>query len=178
MPAPPQTRDTGAWPARSLLGPVRHVAALSLGGALELRGHEVPEGGGEAGANVGSIHELGRWGEALAVRYFEERGWAILDRNWRSGHAEVDLVVRRGAVVAFVEVKTRVAERSGHPLESITLAKRREIERVARAWLTTRGGDLAARCAFRFDAVAVTTPRGRPAKVCHVPDAWRIGDSG
>ena len=127
---------------------------------------------------MGSIHELGRWGEAIAVRYFEERGWAILDRNWRSGHAEVDLVIRRAALMAFVEVRTRAAERSGHPLESITVAKRREIERVARAWLTTRGGDLSACCAFRFDTVAVTTSRGRPAKVCHVPDAWRIGDSG
>ncbi|HUG01964.1 MAG TPA: YraN family protein [Longimicrobiales bacterium] len=115
-------------------------------------------------------HRLGAAGESLAAAYLAARGYRILERNVRSGRAEVDLIVRRGRTVAFVEVKTRAGPDYGHPLEAITRAKRREIERVAAAWVRNSGapGD-----AYRFDAVAITWDgRGEPA-IEHVPDAWR-----
>ena len=74
---------------------------------------------------MGAGQERGRRGERVAEQHLLDRGWEILDRNWRSGHAEVDLVVRRGSVLAFVEVKTRSQRGSGDPLESITGRKRR-----------------------------------------------------
>ncbi|MFW6078621.1 MAG: YraN family protein [Gemmatimonadota bacterium] len=115
-------------------------------------------------------HDLGRLGEALAAATLAARGWSILERNFRLGRNEIDIVARRGAVVAFIEVKTRAGSGHGHPLEAITPAKRREIERVASAWLERHGrtGDV-----YRFDAVAITwPPHGRPV-VEHVTDAWR-----
>jgi putative endonuclease len=90
----------------------------------------------------------------------------------------VDLVIRCAGVVAFVEVKTRAGDGCGDPLEAITPWKRREVERVARAWLRIRGGMLEGRHAFRFDAVAVIIARGRPPDVRHVPDAWCAADCG
>ena len=116
-------------------------------------------------------HELGRWGEELAARHLAAHGWTILQRNFRLGHKEVDLVVRRRGVVAFVEVKSRSGIAFGHPLEAITRAKRREIERVARAWVARHGrpGDV-----YRFDAVAVIRGEGAPPTVEHVEDAWRL----
>lgn len=115
-------------------------------------------------------HELGRGGEALAARFLERKGWVILERNYRLGHAEIDLVARRGGTLAFVEVKTRSGPAFGHPLAAVTAQKRREIERVARAWIQRWGR---AEYSYRFDAVAITWHRGARPLVEHVPDAWR-----
>ena len=60
-------------------------------------------------------HDLGRWGEELAAAELTRRGWIVLARNYRLGHREIDLIARRGAVVAFVEVKTRAGAGSATP---------------------------------------------------------------
>lgn len=124
-----------------------------------------------------NTHRVGRHFEELAARHLEARGWRILARNVRAGRKEVDLVARRGDVVAFVEVKGRRGRGFGHPLESITWKKRREIAEVARAWL--REASLPAGVTVRFDAVAVTVAgagaRARVEHVVeHVEDAWRL----
>ena len=77
--------------------------------------------------------------------------------------------------MAFVEVKTRRGEGWGHPLEAITPAKRREVEAAALRWLRTEGRALGERVEVRFDAVAVRVEPGRPPRVEHLPDAWRLG---
>lgn len=115
---------------------------------------------------------MGDRGEQMAAAYLAERGWVILHRNYRIGHREIDLVMRRTEVVAFVEVKTRGGLGYGHPLEAITWKKRREIQRVAAAWADRHGlpGDV-----YRFDAVAILLPAGGGDPVIeHVEDAWRI----
>lgn len=115
-------------------------------------------------------HELGRRGERLAASYLQHRGWRIVERNWRFHHKEIDLVARRGRVVAFVEVKTRGAGALGHPLETITAAKRRDLAIAARGWITLRGGPGES---YRFDAVAVVQDR-RGTRVEHLEDAWQL----
>lgn len=97
----------------------------------------------------------------------------MLARNYRLGHREIDLIVQKGDTVAFVEVKTRSGKGFGHPLEAITARKRREIERVARAWLQRHGR---AGLAYRFDAVSVQMRPGHPPLLEHVRDAWRLGE--
>lgn len=95
----------------------------------------------------------------------------ILERNFRFGHKEIDLVARRGDIVAFVEVKTRNGLNFGHPLEAITRAKREEIRRVASAWIARHGcrSDL-----YRFDAVSVIYEGGTLPRLEHLEDAWRL----
>jgi putative endonuclease len=117
-------------------------------------------------------HRIGRRFEDVAAAWLEARGWRIIERNVRFGRKEVDLVMRRGDLVAFVEVKGRRSARYGHPLEAITPRKRREIELVASWWLA-RADDPELRC--RFDAVAVTRGAGGRLEVDHVEDAWRPG---
>jgi putative endonuclease len=114
---------------------------------------------------------LGDRGEREAAAFLERAGWAILDRNFRMGHKEIDLVARRGGVVAFVEVKARAGLGYGHPLEAITWKKRREIQQVAAAWISrhARPGDV-----YRFDAIAVMLPAGGQLALEHVEDAWRM----
>ena len=116
-------------------------------------------------------HDLGITGEELAARHLEAAGWRVVARNWRFGHKEIDLVVRRARTVAFVEVKTRARLCWGHPLLAVNRRKRAEIERVARAWHARNGrrGD-----EYRFDAVAVYRDDAGMLRVEHVEDAWRL----
>lgn len=118
-------------------------------------------------------HELGGWGEDVAARHLEAEGWSIVERNVRWGRREIDLVVRRPGVLAFVEVKTRSGPGFGAPQESVTRKKRREIEAVARYFL--------ARCRLRnvdvrFDVIAIVTDGHRAVlNLEHIEDAWRPG---
>jgi putative endonuclease len=112
---------------------------------------------------------LGDRGEELAAHFLAQTGWSILHRNYRVGRNEIDLVARRDGVVAFVEVKTRRGLGCGHPLESITPRKQRQIARVASVWIGTHGapGD-----SYRFDAVAILLTPGSPPLIEHMGDAW------
>lgn len=116
-------------------------------------------------------HALGAWGEREASRLLERRGWRILASNYRFGRREVDLVARRGDVLAFVEVKTRSGDGFGPPEEAVTARKRREIEAVARAFLARHP---LVDVDVRFDVVAIVVGRGREVlRATHVADAWR-----
>jgi len=125
------------------------------------------------GDRISAAHALGRWGEERAARFLTRRGWVILARNYRFGRREVDLVVRREQLVAFVEVKTRGGDGFGAPQEAITALKRREIEAVAAHFLARHGLD---GVSVRFDAVAITVRTGsRVVGIEHLEDAWRPG---
>lgn len=119
-------------------------------------------------------HSLGRRFEDIAAAWLEAAGWTVVDRNVRHRRREVDLVIRRREVVAFVEVKGRRGAGRGDPLDAITGAKRREIESVARWWVARHGGS---DDVYRFDAVAVRASRNSGAvEVEHVEAAWRLGE--
>ena len=97
---------------------------------------------------------LGAAGEQAAVNWYTERGYEILDRNWRCREGELDIVCRAGAVLVFSEVKTRSSLAYGHPAEAVTPAKQRQVLRVARRWLTERDGSWRPG-EIRFDVAAV-----------------------
>jgi len=122
---------------------------------------------------VASHRDLGIRGERLAAAHLERLGYTILDRNYRSGRREVDLIVGLGDLVAFVEVKTRAGEGFGHPLEAITALKRREVERVAVRWQQRNGRPWQL---YRFDAVGVLIRSGAAPVIEHIPNAWRFGE--
>lgn len=106
-------------------------------------------------------------GEEQAIRYLLSRGWTLMAHRFRVGHAEIDLIVRRGDLVAFVEVKTRRGEAFGSPFAAVTGPKRREMVKVARVWVDRFGrpSDI-----YRFDCVGVVDGR-----LDHLEDAFRPG---
>ncbi len=81
---------------------------------------------------------LGRAGEDAAASWYEHRGGVVLARNWRCARGELDLIVRLGDVVVFVEVKTRTSDRHGSGFAAVGHRKQATIRRVAMAWLSER----------------------------------------
>lgn len=114
-------------------------------------------------------HEFGRWGEGIAADYLEARGWTVRGRNVRVGVRELDLVVQRKDLVAFVEVKTRGRGRGGH-LEAVDRRKRRDIRAAAAGWIRAHGRG---RFRYRFDVIGVTPAAAGPPIVEHVENAWQ-----
>jgi putative endonuclease len=113
--------------------------------------------------------DIGRLGENRAVWYLRVRGYAIVDRNVRSQLGEIDIVARRGEVVAFVEVKTRQSRAGGEPHSAVTREKQIRIARLAADYISRH--DLG-HCTIRFDVVS-NFWNGRRFIVTHYPDAFR-----
>ena len=78
---------------------------------------------------------VGQWGEAIAMKHLEARGYTILARNWRHGRGELDLVAQRNEAVVFVEVRTRRSDAFGAPEETITPRKQAKLIETAEAYL-------------------------------------------
>ena len=111
--------------------------------------------GGPSGARRRAA--LGRAGEDAAGRWYEARGYEVLERNWRRREGEVDLIARNGRTVVFCEVKTRTSDAFGTGAESVLPAKQRRIRRLAARWLaelTPASGR--ALVDLRFDVVSIT----------------------
>jgi putative endonuclease len=111
--------------------------------------------------------KLGRAGESHVVSLLERAGYAILDRNWRDGHREIDIVARWGQEVVFIEVKTR---RPGPqpPEEAMAPVQRRRVRRAAAAWIAAHPG-VGER--FRFDVIVLTAAEDR-VEIFHFQEAF------
>ena len=115
-------------------------------------------------------HVRGFRGERLVLRWFTSAGWSIEAHRFRAGRHDIDLVVRKGTLVAFVEVKTRLSQAKGAPEAAVGWRKRRAQVWAATVWLARRGRPSDR---YRFDVVTVIrAPDGRP-QISHIADAWR-----
>lgn len=93
------------------------------------------------------------WAEELAQRHLEALGWTLIEANYRIRSGEVDLVMREGDTVVFVEVRQRRTDRFGGAAASVGAAKRRRLRRTALHFMTVRFGR--ADLPMRIDAVLV-----------------------
>jgi len=107
---------------------------------------------------------IGRWGEQYAETYLVDRGWIVLDRNIHTPYGELDLVVRQGDVLVFVEVKTRTTDSFGFPEIAVSPSKQVRLVQAAEAYLQSHAdlGDLS----WRIDVIAIEgKPNGKLVKV-------------
>jgi putative endonuclease len=103
---------------------------------------------------------VGSAGEDTAARWYRDHGFEVVDRNWRCGQGELDLVARRDRLLVFCEVKARNSFRYGAPFEAVTRSKQSRLRRLAAAWLRARGPALSSRPSeVRFDVASVSGPR-------------------
>ncbi len=116
-----------------------------------------------------STKSTGDRGEAFAARYLSEKGLTILERNYRTPVGEIDLILRDGATLVFVEVKTRKSQRFGRPALAVGREKQRRIVRAAVWYTSKRQGELPP---CRFDVVEVFAPAGGEWTVRHLEGAF------
>ena len=127
----------------------------------------------------GPSHELcGGWrlntrkagdrGEEIARRYLVRRGYRILESNYRTRYGEIDLVVRHGETLIFVEVKLRRGTGFGDPLESVTPRKQEQVRTIAEQYLQEKEPEFDE---IRFDVVGILNDSETP-EVTHVENAF------
>ncbi len=95
---------------------------------------------------------IGRRGEDAAVAYLERAGMRVVDRNWRDGRGELDIVALDGDTLVICEVKTRMTDGQGTPEEAVSAAKRRRLVRLAASYVSAQGLEP---CQIRFDVIAL-----------------------
>ena len=100
--------------------------------------------------------ELGAWGEERAAKYLRGKGYTILERNFRCRSGEIDIIARRGGVIAFVEVKLRRDADFAEAREFVTAAKQRRVILTAEYWLASHQTELQP----RFDVIEIYAPYG------------------
>jgi len=95
-------------------------------------------------------------GESAAVAALQDRGYVILERNFRTPVGEIDVIAEEGGALCFIEVKWRRTAELGHPGEAVTREKQRRLARAAE-WYVSRHGR--ASCVCRFDVVGILNDR-------------------
>jgi putative endonuclease len=114
---------------------------------------------------------LGESGEIVACRELERRGYAILERRYRSRGGEIDIVAEHRRTLVFVEVKTRRNTSFGQPADAVTWIKRRRLRAMARDYLCHRRlGDRAC----RFDVVTVLWPKDQRPTIEVIQNAFEV----
>ena len=162
-----QMRNSGARNSAAQGSQPRDAVTRDPVGPDSATRHPVAPGAGGRNARIGSL------GEQAAARYLVERGYRLLDRNWRSAdreqRGELDLVLRRRGVLVVCEVKSRTGERLAHPSEAVTDEKTARLRRLAALWVREQAHRRAERAgpwngrrpspfvptALRIDVVAV-----------------------
>lgn len=118
---------------------------------------------------------FGALGEKHAAEYLKKRGYKILDKNYKNKLGEIDLIVRIGGTVAFIEVKTRSAGAYLSGQYAVDKRKQFHIMRTAARWLDDTKSPLQP----RFDVIEIEMDRqsGKPVSVNHIKAAFAQTES-
>ena len=114
---------------------------------------------------------FGLYGENLACRELERRGYVIVTRRYRTKHGEIDIIARDDDYLVFVEVKARQDGSFGDPEEAVTLRKQQQMVWMATDYIARQNiGDVPC----RFDVVTINS-RTAPPAIAVIADAFRPG---
>ncbi len=110
-------------------------------------------------------YETGFFGEDAAAEYLREKGMILLAHRYRAKPGEIDLIMKDGDTVVFVEVKTRLTGEAGWGLSAVNAAKQRRITRAATVWMMENH---CMNALVRFDLVEV-----HGSEILHIPNAFQ-----
>ena len=110
--------------------------------------------------------QKGTWGEELAAAYLREKGYVILERDWHSGHRDIDIIALQDDVVVFVEVKTRRNDDYGTAAEAVDFHKQKNLMGAINHYVKLKHvGSF-----WRFDVIAIYGTDGHDYEIEHIED--------
>ena len=115
-------------------------------------------------------NELGKWGEDLATEYLEQKGYTIIERDWKSGRRDLDIIARDGNTVVFVEVKTRRSSVFGAPEEAIDFHKLQNLRQAVNHYVKYKH----IRQPIRFDIISIVGTIDQTPDIRHIQDTTLI----
>ena len=115
--------------------------------------------------------ETGKKGEGLAVKFLEEKGYKILETNWRFRRSEVDIIAKDGPILVFVEVKTRSYDYFGKPASFVSTRKKVLLQDAASAYMH----EINHTWEIRFDIIGILKPATKNMEINHYEDAFFPG---
>jgi putative endonuclease len=117
---------------------------------------------------MASHNELGKWGEDVAAEYLERQGYTIIERDWKSGHRDLDIIALDGDTIVFVEVKTRSNRMFTDPEMAVDYQKIRHLQQAANHYIKYRhiNHDI------RFDIITVVGTMNDSPAIDHIKDAF------
>ena len=113
-------------------------------------------------------NELGALGEQIAVDYLIERGYQIIERNWSTGHKEIDIVAKDDDTIVIVEVKTRRSTYLVEPETAVDVFKQRNLIWAANSFVNRFQYDND----VRFDIISIVIDRNNEKRIEHIEDAF------
>ena len=115
-------------------------------------------------------NELGKWGEQYAADYLQSIGYDIIERDWRIGHRDIDIIARTGdgTTVVFVEGKTRTSDVGTKPDDAVDIKKIRNIGYAANNYIKTKG----IVDEVRFDIISIIGNNKENAQLEHIIEAF------
>ena len=111
--------------------------------------------------------EFGSKGESLALAFYLENQYTILEKNWRQNHLEVDLIAKNEEYIVFCEVKTRSGNLFAEPEASVTKQKQLNLIRAANYYVLKHSISLE----VRFDIISILLDGGQHT-LSHIPFAF------
>lgn len=120
---------------------------------------------------MGKSNTLGAWGEEKAVRFLKQRGYRIIERNFRCRFGEIDIIAEKDEYLSFVEVRLRKNIRYGTPEDTVDWRKQQKLRLTADYYLMTHETELAP----RFDVLALYAHNGEdtwPLPLKHIKNAF------
>ena len=116
---------------------------------------------------MSEANELGKHGEEIATTYLLRQGYIILDKNWRAGRNEIDLVARDKDYLVIIEVKSRSKDVFGEPEEAVTREKQMALIRAANAYIYRNNINMET----RFDIISIIHNKNET-RINHLKDAF------
>jgi putative endonuclease len=113
-------------------------------------------------------NDTGNWGEAQAAAFLVQNGFEIIEKNYRHRHAEIDLIVKKGKMLIFVEVKTRSGIQFGMPEEFVNATKAGLVMRAAENYIYDKDWHFD----VRFDIVSILIFTNGKTEIRHIEDAF------
>lgn len=117
-------------------------------------------------ATEGNTRKTGQKYEEQAVAYLTDRGYVIVERNYKCPYGEIDIIARDGEYLVFLEVKYRRSDAWGSPGEAVDGRKQRRISRAALCFYGKNGYERDIPC--RFDVIGVDGNE----KITHIENAF------